>query len=172
MEAVSEAGSVRWVGPEHLHLTLKFLGDTPELHLPAIADAVERVAGGAAPARLQLGDVDAFPSVSRPRVIWAGVEGDLHALAALHQSLEQALSSLAIAPDGRAFTPHITLGRVRENARPAAVQRLATALTGVRFPEPPLQFETGRLVLFQSTLTPRGPSYTSLAEGAIGSNRP
>src|SRR5690606_8650349 len=108
---------VRWVPPEHLHVTLKFLGTVAEPLVAAVQDAGARAAAGLAPFDARLGGIGAFPNVRRPRVVWVGVR-DAEPLLRLHAALEQALAPLGFAPEDRAFQPHVTLGRVRDGARP------------------------------------------------------
>lgn len=166
LEAESERNAVRWVGPDNLHLTLKFLGATPEERLPAIAATLETAASSVRPPSLRLGPLGAFPSPNRPRVFWAGLEGDVQAIGSFYAELEQGLAKLDIPPDARPFSPHITLGRAREGAPPPALQRL-----GVLLPElqpPALVFNVREVVLFGSILRPGGPLYTRLAVSALG----
>jgi RNA 2',3'-cyclic 3'-phosphodiesterase len=145
-------GSVRWVRPELIHLTLRFLGETAVAQLPAISAALDEVGRQTGPLALRLGPVDCFPNCKRPRVIWVGLEGDLRALATLQQRVETALVPLGWAAEKRPFQPHLTLGRVKDVGKlsrvswTVEVERVEVAVTAVG--------------LIESQLRPSGPVYT------------
>jgi 2'-5' RNA ligase len=107
--------SVRWVEPERIHLTLRFLGNTPLIKLADIYDRLDEVARDHDPFLLSLGRLGCFPSERRPRVIWVGVEGDTEAAAALNSDIESVLVPLGWESERRPFQPHLTLGRVKDN---------------------------------------------------------
>jgi len=111
----AEAPAVKWVAAESLHLTLKFIGEQPEEKLPGLAEALAAVAP---PGHLGLcfRGLGCFPNERRPRVFWVGME-ELPELARLAAAIERALEPFGIAPEGRPFSPHLTLGRLREGAR-------------------------------------------------------
>ena len=109
------AGGVRWVRPEGIHLTLKFLGDVEETRIPEIVAAVQQASGGTAPFTLQTSEVGGFPRLERARVLWVGLEGDLETLAGLQMEVEGALGTLGFPPERRRFFPHLTLGRARRH---------------------------------------------------------
>jgi 2'-5' RNA ligase len=104
---------VRWVRPEGIHVTFKFLGEADAGRLPAIEAALERGAARSAPFRLQTGGLGTFPDRGQPRVLWVGLGGDLAAAAVLHGALESEFGPLGFAKEGREFRPHLTLGRVK-----------------------------------------------------------
>lgn len=151
----------RWVEPGNLHLTLKFLGDTPEGRLDAVRQALAGVAGRYRPFRVEVCGAGAFPDARAPRILWAGV-ADSDDLARLYDAVEVALAGLGWARDPRGFRPHLTLARAREPRRRDVADRLA----------PVGRRRWGEMVvtaftLFQSTLTPDGPIYTPLQEFAL-----
>lgn len=147
-------GSVRWVRPEQMHLTLRFLGETAVSQLPAITAALDEVGRQTAPLTLRLGAVGCFPNCKRPRVIWVGLEGDLRPLAVLQRRVEAALVPLGWAAEKRPFQPHLTLGRVKDVGKlsrvswEVAVEAVEVGVTAV--------------VLVQSQLQKSGPIYTNL----------
>ena len=113
---------VRWVSPDGIHLTLKFLGATDSRAVPRILDAIAENFAGASSPLLSLSVLGTFPGGRNPRVIWAGVSGGAEGLEDLHRRAEQPVSGLGWSMDGRPFRPHLTLGRgvigsTRGNAR-------------------------------------------------------
>jgi 2'-5' RNA ligase len=116
--------AVRWVQMSGIHLTLKFLGETPAANRAPIAAAVHQAAAGYTPLSLTAVGLGCFPNARQPRVVWVGLEGDLAALAALQRSVERALAPLGFPPEKRGFSPHLTLGRVRREASAADAKAL------------------------------------------------
>jgi 2'-5' RNA ligase len=113
-EDFADAGpDVKWVEPENLHVTLLFLGEIDALEVVQICRAVRGVAAAAEPFTLSITKLGAFPNLRRPRTLWVGIEEGREPLIALHDGLEDALLKLgAYRREGRAYTPHVTLGRV------------------------------------------------------------
>ncbi len=145
-------GAVRWVRPEQIHLTLRFLGDTPIDRLPALAAALDDVAGRHSPFALRLTTTGCFPNAHRPRVVWVGLGGEAAALAALVADLNAALGALGLPPEDKPFRAHLTLGRVKDG-RGAQDMPLAVDV-------PALPIPVAALHLIQSDLRPDGPVYT------------
>jgi RNA 2',3'-cyclic 3'-phosphodiesterase len=158
------APDVAWVAAENLHLTLKFLGPVDEARLPAIVAALTGAAAGQPRFVLDCVGLGAFPSASRPRVVWAGVERGAAAVAALARAVEGSLEPLGFAPESRTFTAHVTLGRIRDpRRRPALTAALSE---GAARPFGAASVE--RLSLMRSQLHPHGARYTELAACALG----
>jgi len=154
LEALRESGwPVRWVHEEGLHLTLKFYGEVAPERLEVIEETVRFAGAGTGPLPLRLDRLGAFPSETRPRVLWIGIDAP-PALEVLQDRLERAGERIGFSPEGAPFRPHVTLGRVREGHRlaPHGLDEFATAYTQVAF-------VGGELVLFESVLTTRGPRY-------------
>jgi 2'-5' RNA ligase len=158
---LAEAGKgVKWVRPEGIHLTLKFLGSVEEDRIEAITQAMEAAAASCGALRLKLKGVGAFPGLARPRVVWVGLVGDTERLGLLQRELETRLAALGWAPEARPFAPHLTLGRVKEPVR--GKSPLAEAILRLSGVEPEGDFEAAELVLFRSELKPGGAVYTKL----------
>jgi 2'-5' RNA ligase len=102
-----------WTRPEGIHLTLKFLGEVPESKIPEIMAALRSAAGGMGAIRLEVKGAGAFPNSKNPRVLWLGVRGDVDRLSALHASVEGTMVTLGFDPEERAFSPHLTLARIK-----------------------------------------------------------
>lgn len=157
---------VKWVDPESMHLTLKFLGNVTADSVPQVAEAVSRVAMAHAPLKLQVSGTGAFPSWQRPQVVWVGVGGDLDKLNALQRELESALAPLGYPPESRSFSAHLTLGRLRDRVTPDDRRRFAEFAQKVEF-KTSLSFDVGAIQLMKSQLTPAGPIYSELAVASL-----
>jgi len=155
-------GSVRWVDPAGAHLTLKFLGETPESAVAGVEAALRAALDGAAAFELRTGALGCFPSGRSPRVLWLGLDGDLDALAAARESVEAAISPLGWPTEPRPFSPHLTLGRLRPEASPAERAGIGKAC-GAIWPPPATLLPVAAVSLMQSELAPGGPRYTRLA---------
>jgi 2'-5' RNA ligase len=155
---------VRWVPPANVHLTLQFLGAVPEERVAAVEAALGEAAAEARPLSLSVRGVGGFPNARRPRVVWAGLEGDVAPLAALVAGLGARLGKLGFPPEDRPFSPHLTLGRARDG-RGAPGLGGALARAGQAEPAP---WRASEVVLFESHLSPRGPRYEAIARVALG----
>jgi 2'-5' RNA ligase len=146
---------VRWVHDEGLHMTLKFFGEVAPERLDVIQEALRFAAAGAGAQALQLGELGAFPSRNRPRILWVGVEAPA-SLELLQDRIERGCEAIGFPPEGAPFQPHVTLGRVKEGHRlPAG--GLEDHADG--FEQVP--FVAEQLVLYESLLTTGGPRYES-----------
>ncbi len=160
------AGEVRWVPAENVHLTLQFLGAVPEERVPAVEAALREAAQAARPLSLAVRGAGGFPNARRPRVLWAGLEGDLAPLSALVAGIGARLAKLGFPPEERPFSPHLTLGRSREGR---GAPGLAGALAGIA-EEASAPWRAAEVVLFESHLSPRGPRYEAIARISLGGN--
>jgi 2'-5' RNA ligase len=151
---------MRWLPPENIHLTVKFLGDVHEPDLPIICEVMRRLAADAAPMRFDVTGIGAFPPKGAPRVVWAGVEGDVAPLKTLVEEMELALAEEAgIRPEGRAFHPHLTLGRVKSTRNVAQLSDAIQAQSSETFGT----FTATGVTLFMSKLTREGSIFTRMA---------
>lgn len=153
--------AVRWVTPDNVHLTLKFLGDTDTAALGRIGDRLEDVASRFAPFEFTLGKLGCFPNARKPRVIWVGVEGELGPLSELQQQVESVLAELGWTAENRRYHPHLTLGRVKDT-RVVVEARYPwgkTQATG--------QQTVGEICLVKSDLQPTGAVYTVLRRARL-----
>jgi 2'-5' RNA ligase len=157
------APALAWTPAERLHLTVKFLGEQPEAAVAPLVEAHGTVAGGHPPAPLALERVGAFPGWRRARVLWLGVRPEPR-LELLHHDVEVACAALGYPIEGRAFRPHVTVGRVRAGGEPPDVRALARAARGVHFRA---EVEAPSLDLMLSAPAPGGPRYTRLAALAL-----
>jgi RNA 2',3'-cyclic 3'-phosphodiesterase len=154
---------VKWVPPGNIHITLKFFGNVTDAEIPAIIAAAREVAAEQAPLTLKVTGAGAFPTVRSPRVVWLGLVGDMLPLTQFFHRLEKAFAQLDYPPEGRAFNPHLTLGRVRS---PEGRAQLSRAIEKLVIDWPP--FPVREIILFQSVLSPKGSTYTPLEVIRLG----
>ena len=155
---------VKWVAPDKLHLTLKFLGDVPPTEINAVCNAVQRAVAGKKPFQINCHGAGAFPDSKRPRTIWIGVREPSEAIQALQNSVDEELQKLGFPTERRRFQPHITLGRVRGGG--SGIQDLG------RLIDQHTEFDAGQflveeVVVFASDLGPQGPVYTPLSRAKL-----
>ena len=121
------------------------------------------------PFSLELSDVGMFPNERQPRVLWAGVGGDLDALLTLQEQVEQALSPLGFPREKRPFNPHLTIGRVRDGVSKGERDRIGQVLSAASL-QPTQPWSVECISLIQSNLTPQGAVYTSLGASALAAS--
>jgi len=150
---------VKWVDPESIHITLKFLGETSDAVIDELLLAMGESVAGVSPFKLEVGKIGAFPAVDRPQVIWVGISGDMEKLAQLQKNLEQNTEQLGFKRESRPFSPHLTLGRVREGARVKEIQRIGKLLNETPFTAKH-NIEAHEINLLKSQLTRAGAIHT------------
>ena len=148
---------------ESIHLTLKFLGDIPEGDVDRIGDAMRQAAQNIPPFEASVGGLGTFPNASNPRVVWIGVEGRQR-LAPLQSAVEKALEGLGFPPEGRAFSPHLTLARLKARDN---VKALAAFMNEEAAKRPLGTVSVDAIHLFRSELRPDGARYTKLRTVAL-----
>ncbi|RJQ36205.1 MAG: RNA 2',3'-cyclic phosphodiesterase [Dehalococcoidia bacterium] len=156
----------KWVNPEGTHLTLSFLGSVAADRIPAITGAMSKAATAVTPFVLRMGHPGAFPSASRARVLWVGLEGDLDKLLELKTRLDAELAPLGFKPEEREFTPHLTLARLRERISSLEGERLAT-LISVNSLKNPSEMKVNHLSLMRSFLSREGATYRCLSQALL-----
>jgi 2'-5' RNA ligase len=163
----SRGGKVRWTPARNFHLTLKFLGETPESMLPDIEARLGEAVKGHGAFSVRFRGVGVFPDPRRPRVIWIGVENP-EPLQRLQAGVEEALVSLGFEDEGRPYNPHLTLGRVKDprGAGPlmGALREMEQADFG--------QMRVQGVSLVRSDLGPGGSRYTRLFRVALEGGEP
>ena len=157
---------VRWLEPEHFHITLKFLGEVRQDRVPAIEEAVARVAGSTKSFATEFGGFGAFPTIRRPRTVWLGV-GANPELRCLKQDIEWALGDVGFDAETRAFHPHITLGRADDRGGAGAFRGLDDVMAAMEF-RGNLRVHT--INLMRSHLSRDGSRYSVLARARMASS--
>jgi RNA 2',3'-cyclic 3'-phosphodiesterase len=151
-------GDVKWVRPDGIHLTLKFLGNIPTDLIEEIERAAKPVFSAHPVIGVGIKGLGAFPTLKRPRVIWAGCQDSKDRLPPLVAQIEDVLQPLGFAKEKRVFNPHLTLGRVRSNDRIADLVAAVKEKTDVTGPS----FVADHAVLFESVLSPSGAQYSEI----------
>jgi 2'-5' RNA ligase len=159
--------SVRWVRAEGIHLTLKFLGDTPRDRIPTIQEALTVVARNAPVGELTVESLSCFPSPRRPRVLWVGIQEPTGRLKALWKAVEEAMMVIGYKPERHGFSPHLTLGRVRRRTSREDLQQIGEAIAGTTVDRLAV-FDADHFELIRSVLKPTGAEYTTLATFRLG----
>ena len=154
-----QLAEARWTSPESQHGTLKFLGPTEADRLGEVKDLIASVAERHAPSPTKLSSLGAFPSRSRARVLWLGLEDPAGLLTSLAADLESSFEPLGWQPERRSFTPHLTLARFKTPQRLPELPEL----TGLELES----FEVDKIVLYQSRLHPKGARYEPLTDFAL-----
>src|SRR5262245_58439263 len=165
-ETLARTGAdVKWVEPDNLHVTLLFLGEVEDRAVNEVCQAVTGCCAERTGFPMTVGKVGAFPNLRRPRTLWVGVGEGTQEMVALHDALEKVLLKLGCyRREERAYTPHITLGRIRSDR---VDDRLVQALTKQA------DWDGGQMWVrevrvMNSQLTPKGPVYSVMSRAKLG----
>jgi len=154
---------VKWVAPESIHLTLKFLGNISPQKVTEITEVMEQASQGVSPFHLEVTEVGAFPNLRQPRVLWLGIKGAIDKLVAWQQRIDSGLVPLGFSKETRPFPPHLTLARLREGTSPK--DRVSFGELIMKTPvEASYKINVNSLSLMKSQLLPGGAVYSRLAE--------
>ena len=146
---------IRWVRPEGIHLTLKFMGDINTDKIDALLLLLPEVATEVTPFELTLSELGCFPNNRRPRVLWAGVKGDLSNLQNLHLAVDNVVEKVGLPRERRGFSPHLTLGRVRRNISEREVDQIGQIIGLTSLPNTP-SWTNQTVDLMRTELDPEG----------------
>ena len=158
-ELKNAEADVKWVYPENIHLTLKFLGEVKEEKIQKIIHCLKEITNVKNPFQIEIKDIGAFPNINSPRVIWAGIWEGKERLLQLAALIEDALVKLKFPKEERKFSAHITIGRTRS---PKNKDTLSQKMNQFKFN--PFSQTVKSVVLFKSALTPKGPIYEKISE--------
>ncbi len=158
---LDEQPSVKWVDPNGIHLTMKFLGNVPVDRIDDISRAIEEAARGISPFHLEVKELGVFPNLRRVQVAWVGISGQVDRLSQLQQRIESALSLIGFAPESRPFTPHLTLARLRDRASSDERQRFGQLIADTKS-EAAIEFKVDTIRLMRSQLTRKGAIYNQI----------
>ena len=147
-----------WVTPDHIHLTLRFLGNVPDEAVPSLLQAMEQAAQGQPAFPVRARALGCFPHPARPRVLWVGLDDPSQALGRLNERLMAALTPLGFPPENRPFHPHLTLARAQNRVPSSRLSPMLQTYQNRNFGE----FLVTRLHLIQSHLQRSGALHTIL----------
>lgn len=157
-------GTVRWVAPENIHLTIKFLGDVSPNQLELLTHTLSTEAAALPAFNMEIGGLGCFPNPRRPRVIWVGIQAPA-SLQHLVHSVEHATGKIGYPPEEKTFSPHLTIGRVKPHAE--NIPALRTLLEKMNVPSLGTA-SVSALHLFRSELKPGGAVYSLLFSAPLG----
>src|SRR5262249_9998997 len=149
------APDAKWVRPESIHVTLAFLGYLPDEKVAGVRTAIENTSATCQPLSFCVRGIGSFGSSRRPRVLWAGLDGDVKLLGRAKQRLESELVPLGYEPEQRAFSPHLTLARSRNPNGDSDLVRCQEHGRDLDFG----WARVDRLILYRSDLSPKGARY-------------
>lgn len=153
---VETGADLKPVSNENLHITIRFIGEIPMYVVNSICNELSKLTYK--PFKVKVQGIGVFPSISRPRVIWAGITEGIDELTYIHETIEKMLRKLGIPPDREKFVPHITLARVRSDRNLSKLTKLISNMVTYDFGV----FIVNEIVLKRSILTPSGPIYNNL----------
>ena len=160
---------IKWVDPNSIHLTLKFLGNIPVDRIGEITRAMTEAAQGIFPFHLEVQELGVFPNRKRVQVVWVGLGVEVDKLSQLQQLIESKLARLGFAPESRTFKPHLTLARLRHQASPDERQSLGQLIASTEL-ETTYTIKVDTLSLMRSQLTRQGALYSQLSSAKLGKN--
>jgi 2'-5' RNA ligase len=147
-----------WTRPEGIHLTLKFLGEVPESKIEEIKNAMVQAAEATSRFRLEIAGAGAFPNPKNPRVVWLGVSGDIDKLSALQGSVEESMTAMGFEREKRAFSPHLTLARIKYLRPRYSWQKAIESIKDIRLAD----FNVDHVSLMKSDIKSSGAVYTEI----------
>ena len=161
------AAPIKWVAPENIHLTLKFLGKVEDERVPEAIEIMKQCAEGIGPFELELKGAGAFPNLNRPRVLFVKAEDRPPVMAELARRLDRRMTRAGVPKEDRPFRSHVTIGRVR---RPRPMPQVGENLASLAERNFGMMI-VNRIVLIQSKLTPSGPVYTPVEHVPLTDDR-
>lgn len=155
--------ALKWVRPQNMHLTLKFLGDIEFALKDDIVAAMTSVAHTVSPMMLAVQGMGVFPGIRKARVLWIGLGGEIDRLTQVHGQLQDLLAPMGFSKEKRRFNAHLTLARINSPLDADRLLRIIQLEGGY----PPIPFHMDEMVLFRSELRPQGARYTALGRVAL-----
>ena len=149
---------INWVKPEHIHLTLKFIGNTPNEDVPKIIEGVGEMLKNHKSFTMDFNRIGIFGSRYAPRVLWLGMQNTPQELYDLEEDTLTAFDKLGYLRDRQNFVPHITLGRIKELCEKQYFQKIVAATEQKSY----ITQEVNEIILFQSILRPEGAFYKEI----------
>ncbi len=158
---------VKWVEKDNIHLTLKFLGEISEEKKESVKSLLDSIASQTKPFEITIKDIGVFPKIEFPRVVWVGLDKGSSESKTLAEKIDEALSKIGFEKETRPFTSHLTIGRVKSPKNKEALKEKIQSYSPQTIDHRPQTIDS--VILFQSTLTPKGSIYTKLHEAKLAS---
>ena len=158
---------VRWVRPEGIHLTLKFMGEIPIATVEKVLKSLPETVLESRPFSLAIKGFGVFPNPRRPRVLWAGLDGDLETLSKLQLVVDDTVGMLGLPKEQRTFSPHLTLGRVRRDVSQGELLKIGELMSSVELPTT-LKWTADVVNLMRTELDPGGSRHYLVGSATIG----
>jgi 2'-5' RNA ligase len=150
---------IKWVKPENIHLTLKFLGEVKLKKIDIIRRVLEDLFKNTRPIDIELTQLGAFPNTKHPQILWAGLKNKDQRISRLFFDLEEKLGKIGFKKENKLFSPHITIGRIRSSKN---LNSLSKEISNCSLPIR-LKQAARNITLYKSTLTSQGPIYEALS---------
>jgi RNA 2',3'-cyclic 3'-phosphodiesterase len=155
---------VKWVAPENIHITLKFLGNITDKQIEQVKDSIKEIASNLKQYNIHFATIGGFPTITSPRVVWVGMDEGVDETSDIYDAIEEQLTKIGFNKEKRPFSPHLTLGRVRS---PNNRQRLTEIMEREKGFSSSLRLLVREVILFKSTLTPKGPVYDAIFKASL-----
>jgi 2'-5' RNA ligase len=156
------ADGVRWIPGEQLHVTVKFLGEVRDDRLAEVSGALEAAAADVSPFSIRIAECGCFPPRGGVRIVWVGAAQAPEPLLACVQSVEGQMQRIGFPKEHKRFSPHVTIGRVREDRSAGAIR---SAVSAQRIE--PIEQPVNSMTLMSSVLSPKGPTYSPVSRAAL-----
>jgi len=158
---------VRWVSLEGIHLTLKFMGNIPAGMVDRVLADLPTVTDKFSPFKVGISGFGAFPNLRQPRVLWAGLDGDLASLASMQLAVDDAVGNLGLPKEQRDFSPHLTLGRVRREVTDGQLRKIGEVVSTAKLTVSP-SWTASAVNLMRTELGHAGSRHYLVGSATIG----
>lgn len=165
----SSGADVKWVNPQNIHLTLKFLGDIEDKTVDKISGILEAASCDKPAFFIRLSSLGAFPNINFPRIIWVGIDKGDQQVKEIAEELQEKIAKIGIPKENKPFSAHLTIGRTKSGLNRGSLVKMLEILQNEIVQEG-LESGVSKLTLFKSTLTPQGPIYAILKEANLKIN--
>jgi len=160
---------IKWVNPEGIHITLKFLGNISGVQIMEIERALEETAWEISSFHLEIAGLGAFPNLNQPRIVWVAINGEVAKLCMLQQKIDSILVGNGFSSERRPFVPHLTLARLKDSISAVEKREIGMYIRTLNI-ETGYSFDAKTISLMRSQLTPAGAIYTCLFTAKLGNN--
>ena len=160
--------NVRWTPRENVHLTLLFVGDTAVHRIQRVQEQISEAAAHSSPFTLRLSEPGAFPSLHAPRILWVGLQGEVHKLMQLQGRIEGAMRTIHFEPERRPFTPHISVGRAVRDIESQYAGDVGFSWRRSPVPKERATIQVSEIQLIRSRLQTGGAFYEKVFGAPLG----